>query len=633
MTIIEANLREQIHEFLRFLAGNCDGAKGNDGVGFNQFDAPTGHLLANQESLSPVDIKIGARLARKYHKQLEAAGYTLPDFSEYIKTLPVIPTEPPQQQENKTSEKTNNPDEITLSSEQQAIFELMEDSRQHLFITGRAGAGKSVILRHFVANTKKNCVVCAPTGIAAINAKGQTIHSLFKLGIGLSYPGTLPPNEKACRVLKGVDCIIIDEASMVRSDLMDKIDERMREAKGSHEPFGGAQVIMIGDVFQLPPIVEDDKNVRQYFDDLYGGGTFFFHALVWEKASFKIFELQQVFRQKDPVFKEILNAVRDGTVTDEQIERLNARTGISLPEAGCVTLAPSNSLVTNINQARLDALPGEAYRYEAEIVIDPGKKSNFQRSSNFPTEDIISLKVGAQVVLLKNDQHGRWVNGTIGIISALTPPKPDAKDINERYGRVSVSIDGISYAMERNTWEDLEYEYDGKKKRITSRVIASFTQWPLRLAFALTIHKSQGQTYDQVCVDLSRPIFAHGQLYVALSRVTSPNGLYLKLPVLRKHVIVDPKVVEFMARRETIIIEVEEPEEIFPEPVIVEADPPQEHIVHTEPKPKHAGGRPAKGRVRVNIKITPELKAKTEDIDRSQLIIDLLNKHFGIQEE
>jgi len=613
MTTIEANLRDQIHEFLRFLAGNCDGAKGNDGVGFNQFDAPTGHLLANQESLSPVDIKIGARLARKYRKQLEAAGYTLPDFSridEYIATSPAVPTKvtPPQ--------KTNNPDEITLSGEQTAIFELMEKSRQHLFITGRAGTGKSVLLRHFRENTKKRVVVAAPTGIAALNVKGQTIHSLFKLPPQLHRKGKLLSNTRACTLLKRIDCLVIDEISMVRADLLDAVNERLQEAFDNDKAFGGVQVIMFGDPYQLPPVVEE--NLMPYFEAIHNG-YFFFNALVWREAEFKIYELTQVFRQKDPMFRNILNAVRDGTVVDGQIEQLNTRHDITIPAEGTVTLAPTNALVTEINQRRLNQLSGKVYQYQADITGE-------MKRSVFPTEEKLQLKEGAQVVLLKNDKDGRWVNGTVGIIDKLEEKKID------------VRVEGIVYSLERETWEEIAYTYDAKTNKIEAKTQSSFTQYPIRLAWALTIHKSQGQTYQSVALDLSSPTFAPGQLYVALSRATSMEGLYLKMPVQRKHIIVESKVVAFMARRETIIIEVEEPEEeISPEPVsiIVEADPPQEHIVHTKPvaeKPKHAGGRPSKGRVRVNIKITPELKAKTEDIDRSQLIIDLLNAHFNISE-
>lgn len=653
MTIIEKTLQEQIHEMLRYLAGNCDGAARNDGAGFNKLDATIGHQLAYQESLAPKDIKIGAKLLRRYHRQLENAGYILPDFSgidEYIKTLPVVPIKPtigyfadddrrafnqePQQQEDKT---TNNPDEITLSGEQQTIFELMEKSRQHLFITGRAGTGKSVLLRHFREHTEKRVVVAAPTGIAALNVKGQTIHSLFKLPPQLHRKGRLARNERACSLLKRIDVLVIDEISMVRADLLDAVDERLREAFDSDAPFGGIQVIMFGDPYQLPPVVEE--GLVPYMEYTHGG-YFFFNALVWRETEFKIYELTQVFRQKDPTFRDILNAVRDGTVVDPQIKQLNARHSVAIPDEGTVTLAPTNSLVTEINQQRLERLPGKAYQYQAEIVGE-------MKKSVFPTEEKLFLKEGAQVVLLKNDKDGRWVNGSVGTINKL----------EEKI--IDVRVDGIVYTLERETWEEIVYTYDQKTNKIEAKTQSSFTQYPIRLAWAMTIHKSQGQTYESVSLDLSSPTFAPGQLYVALSRATSLEGLYLKLPILRKHIIVDPKVAEFMARRETIVVEVKEEEtqmvvaEIVPEPItatsiIVDStlvpqedkiiEVPTQDIVHTESieekprNPKGAGRKRKEDLVRVNIKLSKKQQELTEKIDRSKLIRKLLDAHFGIEE-
>lgn len=422
---------------------------------------------------------------------------------------------------------------ITLSAEQKALFEIMEGSNQHMFITGRAGAGKSVLLRHFRENTKKRVVVAAPTGIAALNVRGQTIHSLFKLPPQLFRKGSLSHNTRLYSLLKRIDCLVIDEISMVRADLLDAIDERLRKANENDAPFGGVQVIMFGDVYQLPPVVEE--NLAPYFDAIHGG-HFFFNALVWKEAEFKIFELTQVFRQKDPVFKDILNAVRDGSFTNEQIKQLNERHGVAVPDEGTITLAPTNNLVTNINQRKLDQLPGKERLYKATITGE-------MKRSVFPTEENLYLKKDAQIVLLKNDMDKRWVNGTVGKIEELFDD------------HIDIRVNNAVYTLEQNTWEEIAYTYDPDTHKVEAKTTSSFTQYPIRLAWALTIHKSQGQTYESVALDLTTGTFAAGQMYVALSRATSMDGLYLKMPVQRKHIIVDAKVSAFMSRREAIVIE------------------------------------------------------------------------------
>lgn len=440
--------------------------------------------------------------------------------------------------------------DIKLSDEQQALFEVMEHTRQHLFITGRAGAGKSVLLRHFRENTKKRVVVAAPTGIAALNVKGQTIHSLFKLPPQLHRKGSLSQNTRLYSLLKRIDCLVIDEISMVRADIMDAIDERLREACDNDAPFGGVQVIMFGDVYQLPPVVEE--NLAPYFEAVHGG-HFFFNALVWKQAEFKIYELTQVFRQKDPIFKDILNAVRDGTIVDSQISQLNGRHGVAVPAEGVITLAPTNSLVTNINQRRLDQLPGKARQYQAIITGE-------MKRSAFPTEENLQLKEGAQIVLLKNDKDGRWVNGTVGKAEKLFDD------------HIDVNIGGLVYTLDKETWEEVVYTYDQDTQKVEAKTTSSFTQYPCRLAWALTIHKSQGQTYESVALDLTTATFAAGQMYVALSRCTSLEGLYLKMPAKREHIIVDAKVTAFMMRRETIKVEAKEVQIEKQQIVVVETE-------------------------------------------------------------
>jgi ATP-dependent DNA helicase PIF1 len=433
-----------------------------------------------------------------------------------------------------TITKTNN-QEITLSQEQKYVFQKMEESREHLFITGRAGAGKSVLLRHFRENTKKRVVVAAPTGIAALNVKGSTLHSLFHLPFGLYQKGKLDEDPKLSSVLKRIDTLIIDEISMVRADTLDAVDERLREARESDEVFGGVQLVMFGDVFQLPPVVGKSLAETKHFETYYNS-AYFFDAHVWKHVGFKVFQLEQVFRQKDPDFKEALNAIREGSHTNEHIAKLNARYGAAIPKEGTITLAPTNKLVSQINQQQLNRLPGEMKEYYATIT------GNIKENS-FPTEELLQLKKDAQVVFLHNDKDKRYINGTVGIIDELYDDHIDVK-IGEK-----------KHTVDRYTWEEITYTYNAKTKEIEERVTSSFTQYPVRLAWALTMHKSQGQTYESVAIDLTTPTFAHGQCYVALSRATSLEGLYLKRPIEKKHIIVDPKIKLFMSRVETITVE------------------------------------------------------------------------------
>jgi hypothetical protein len=534
-----------------------------------------------------------------------------------------------------TTEQTNTTnDNISLSGEQKALFDVMESTRQHMFITGRAGAGKSVLLRYFRENTKKRVMVAAPTGIAALNVKGQTIHSLFNLPFELYQPGKLQANPRLYTLLKRIDTLVIDEISMVRAELLDAIDERFRKACRTDEPFGGKQVIMFGDVYQLPPVVE--TKLVPYFERTYGG-YYFFNAQVWKQTAFKIYELTQVFRQKDPVFKGILNAVRDGSVVESQLEQLNTRYGVSIPDDGkTITLAPTNNLVTNINQKRLRQLDGETYEYHATLL---GKISD----KDFPTEEIIELKVGAQVVLLQNDKDKRWVNGTVATVTALE--KYDKKKKTE--DKITVCVDGIDYTLEKATWEKIRYEYDHAEDEVKAEVVSSFTQFPIRLAWALTIHKSQGQTYESVALDLTTSTFAPGQMYVALSRATSLEGLYLKMPVKAKDIIVDPKVKEFMSKCEAIQVveEVEYTEELAATldmvpapvevveveaaPVVVEEEQEKKPVIEA-PKKR---GRKATGRIREKfqgtfdpkiIKFLDSMKKNKDGFDKSRFIEELI---------
>jgi hypothetical protein len=441
----------------------------------------------------------------------------------------------------------------TLSAEQDELFRLIEDSRDHVFVTGRAGTGKSTLLNHLAWNTDKQIAVCAPTGVAALNVEGQTIHSLFKLPIGLIGAKDEPQSDATRKLLNAIDTLVIDEISMVNADLMDAVDRALRMARGRRaEPFGGVQVVMFGDPYQLAP-VPPRGDERRYIDDHYRS-FWFFDAHVWAGsgadadglldvgtygAGLHIRELRDIHRQSDPAFKAMLNAVRHGHVTADIAQVLND-TGARRPpepvdgEPPIITLATRNDRVSAINQRHLNALPGRAQSAVAEINGD------FGRGDAYPADVDLQLKVGAQVMFLRNDTQSfgeppRWVNGTIGTVTRIAG------------GTVRVDVDGAEHDVEPAVWEKFRYAYDPATKALSRDIVAEFTQFPLRLAWAVTIHKSQGKTYDRAVIDLGSGAFAPGQTYVALSRLTSLEGLYLSRPLRPRDIQVDPDVQRFMA--------------------------------------------------------------------------------------
>ncbi len=415
-----------------------------------------------------------------------------------------------------------------LSPEQLAVYERIEHTREHFFVTGRAGTGKSTILNHLAWNTSKIIAVCAPTGVAALNVGGQTIHSLLRLPTGVIADHDLDQPAELKKMLSSIDTLVLDEISMVSADLMDAIDRALRQARGKkHDPFGGAQIIMFGDPFQLPPVPPRDPHERAYFNDTYRS-LWFFDAKVWRDSPMSIIELTEVHRQRDSRFKQILGAVRHGVVDADMAGELNAAGDRPAP-ADALTLATTNATVNKINQERLAGIKGGAMRAVAEV------NGEF-RENTFPADEVLELKQGAQVMFLRNDPDGRWVNGTIGTVSRVS-------------GTVWVEVDDEEYEVEPAVWERFRYRYDAETKKLEKEVVAEFEQFPLRLAWAVTIHKSQGHTYDQAVIDLGPRAFSAGQSYVALSRVRSLEGLYLRRPLQPRDVIVDPNVVRFMQGR------------------------------------------------------------------------------------
>jgi ATP-dependent DNA helicase PIF1 len=414
---------------------------------------------------------------------------------------------------------------VELTPEQLAIYDAIEQGDGHLFITGRAGTGKSTLLRHLTEHSKKSIIVCAPTGVAALNVGGQTIHSLLKLPLGVIAEAPLRQRTELKQMLGKLDLLVIDEISMVNADLMDAIDRSLRQARGVRSvPFGGVQVVMFGDPYQLAP-VPGDAEERAYFADHYES-MWFFDARVWrEEAELRVVELVHIHRQSDLEFKQALNAVRHGTVTADIAQLLNDA-GARTPPREALTLATRNDTVTRINARELAQLPGRPKTAAAEISGDFGGRQ-------YPADAELQLKLGAQVMFLRNDAEGRWVNGSLGKVV----------DIG---GTVWVEVDGEQHEVEPAVWEQHRYSYSPVTKEIKRDVVAEFTQFPLRLAWAVTIHKSQGKTFDQAVVDLGTRAFAPGQTYVALSRLTSLEGLYLTRPLRPGDIIVDQRVRRFI---------------------------------------------------------------------------------------
>ena len=416
-------------------------------------------------------------------------------------------------------------------------LEIMENSSRHVFITGKAGTGKSTLLAYFRQNTNKEVALLAPTGVAALNIQGQTIHSFFNFKPNITPEKVKKVSGQDGHIYKEFDTIIIDEISMVRADLLDCVEKFLR-LNGPHRKkwFGGIQMIFIGDLYQLPPVVTAAE--REIFTHRYTS-PYFFSGQVFKEPTFdmEFIELEKVYRQTEPDFIRLLNGIRNRSCTDEDIVRLNEnyREDFVPPDDGfCITLTSTNDLAANRNLQKLDALPGLAIELHGVL------SGEFDRSS-LPAEENLIFKPGAQVMLVNNDKYGRWVNGTIGRIVGLEKGEEGETEI-----MVSLQ-DGTVVEVLPHTWELFTYEYDRATKRISTKKTGSFTQYPVRLAWAVTIHKSQGKTFDRVVIDMGRGAFAHGQVYVALSRCTNFDGITLTKPLKKNHIRMDWRVAKFLA--------------------------------------------------------------------------------------
>lgn len=432
---------------------------------------------------------------------------------------------------------------IEISEQFEQALDAMESTNDTILIAGRAGTGKTTLLNYFHSTTKKNLVILAPTGTAAVDIGGQTIHSFFKIfpqsdlrDVKKRAKRDLKNNTQLYKTIRKLSAIVIDEISMVRADLLDMVDTYLKITLQSVQPFGGMQMIFFGDLYQLAPVLRSED--RKAFDQKYASPYFFDSQVmksVLEHSELKFFELSKIYRQKDKEFVEILNSIRNRTITEKGITELNKRVLPTDFEAkidvnSYIFLTSMNDMASEINLAHIEKLSTQAKTYTAYI------NGKFEQNS-FPTEEILILKPQARIMMLYNDPQGRWINGTLGTITKVKSESIEVKLDN-----------GETYEVQPHIWEITQAYFDEKTSTLKHSTVGTFIQIPVRLAWAITIHKSQGKTFEKVIVDLGRGSFAVGQTYVALSRCTTLDGLNLKRPVHMSDIRVDYRVQKFLTQ-------------------------------------------------------------------------------------
>jgi DNA replication protein DnaC len=450
----------------------------------------------------------------------------------------------------KTPEEEQLPADFKFTDDFKRAFDVMENTNYSVFITGKAGTGKSTLIRYFKLNTGKKAVYLAPTGVAALNIRGKTIHSLFKFPPRLVTSDQIKDNtykREVQELFEKADIIIVDEISMARADIIEGMDYVLKKFRDNGKPFGGVQMAFIGDMYQLPPVINRRETIdithngrtiftgtfHDYFQRKYNG-HYFFNSIAFKNADFKYCVLNTIFRQKDDDhFIDILNAIREKNITDDLLEQLNSRYFKGLEDTGKkeIMLCTTNDMADSINRKEMNKLKTREFRYEASVT---GIFESEIRDKDYPVERILRLKQNAQIMMVKNDKDGRWVNGSIGTIKKLAN------------NRIDVEIHGTTFNINREIWEAVDYKYDDANDTLNTNVIGTYSQYPLRLAWAITIHKSQGKTFERVVIDLGKGAFAHGQTYVALSRCKTLNGIRLKKQIERKDIILDDMVVDFI---------------------------------------------------------------------------------------
>ncbi len=425
---------------------------------------------------------------------------------------------------------------IEINNQFRQALDLMGNTRKNVFITGRAGTGKSTLLNYFRKSSRKKTAFLAPTGVAAINIEGQTIHSFFGFKPDITQQAIMKLKSYRADLYKEVEAIVIDEISMVRADLLDCVDKFMRlNGRESNKPFGGVQMVFMGDLYQLPPVVLGKE--KHIFSKHYRS-QYFFDAKAFENLNMEFIELEKIYRQTDSKFIELLNAIRNNSITEKELDIINKTVNPSFainPNQFYIQLTPTNDLAYEINQIELSKIKNKLFEYKGII------KGKFDEKY-LPTEIDLRVKTGSQIMLVNNDSWDRWVNGTVGKIVAMEQDKKNVTTI------IVELKDGRKVDVKPYTWKISELYYNNETNNLDSKLIGSFTQYPLKLAWAVTIHKSQGKTFDNVVIDIGRGTFTHGQVYVALSRCTSLEGIVLRKPIQKKHIFMDWKVVNFLTK-------------------------------------------------------------------------------------